>query len=84
MCGASIPDWVANEFTNLDEAPEVQSLVGASLASDLVKKLKKEEVNEFHFYTLNKYELTFAVCTRLLSLQNNIKNNNKNKGEARA
>ncbi len=83
MCGASIPDWVANEFANLDETPEVQQLVGASLASDLVKKLKKEEVNEFHFYTLNKYELTFAVCSRLLSLQNNLNQNNQTKGEVR-
>ena len=83
MCGASIPDWVANEFANLDETPEVKQLVGASLASDLVKKLKKEEVNEFHFYTLNKYELTFAVCSRLLSLQNNLNQNNQTKGEVR-
>ncbi len=83
MCGASIPEWVASEFTNLDQTPEVQQFVGASLASDLVKKLKKEEVNEFHFYTLNKYELTFAVCSRLLSLQSNL-NNEQNKGEVRA
>ena len=40
--------------------------------------------NEFHFYTLNKYELTFAVCSRLLSLQNNLNQNNQTKGEARA
>ena len=84
MCGASIPDWISNEFSGLDDTPEVQQLVGASLASDLVKKLKKEEVNEFHFYTLNKYELTFAVCSRLLSLQNNLNQNNQTKGEARA
>jgi methylenetetrahydrofolate reductase (NADPH) len=84
MCGASIPDWIASEFSGLDDTPEVQQLVGASLASDLVKKLKKEEVNEFHFYTLNKYELTFAVCSRLLSLQNNLNQNNQTKGEARA
>ena len=83
MCGASIPDWIASEFSGLDDTPEVQQLVGASLASDLVKKLKKEEVNEFHFYTLNKYELTFAVCSRLLSLQNNLNQNNQTKGEVR-
>ena len=83
MCGASIPDWVANEFSNLDDTPEVQQFVGASLASYLVKELKKEEVNEFHFYTLNKYELTFAVCSRLLSLQKSSNQINQTKGEVR-
>ncbi len=83
MCGASIPDWIANEFSNLDDTPEVQQFVGASLASDLVKDLKKEEVNEFHFYTLNKYELTFAVCSRLLSLQKSSYQINQTKGEVR-
>ena len=83
MCGASIPDWIANEFSNLDDTPEVQQFVGASLASDLVKELKKEEVNEFHFYTLNKYELTFAVCSRLLSLQKSSNQINQTKGEVR-
>jgi len=49
MCGASIPDWIASEFSGLDDTPEVQQLVGASLASDLVKKLKKKKLMSFIF-----------------------------------
>ena len=85
MCGASVPEWIANEFEGLDNNPEVQQIVGASIASDLVKKLQKEGVNEFHFYTLNKYELSYAVASRLLSHKDFLKNkSNLNlKGEAR-
>jgi methylenetetrahydrofolate reductase (NADPH) len=71
-CGATVPNWIKKEFDGLDQDPAVQQFVGASIATDLVKKLKTEGVNEFHFYTLNKYELTYAVCKRLLA-KNNIK-----------
>jgi methylenetetrahydrofolate reductase (NADPH) len=64
-CGTSIPNWVEQEFTNLDSDNEIQKIIGASIACDLVKKLQSEGVNEFHFYTLNKYELSYAVCKRL-------------------
>ena len=45
---------------------EIQKIVGASIACDLVKKLHAEGVDEFHFYTLNKYELSYAICKRLV------------------
>jgi methylenetetrahydrofolate reductase (NADPH) len=59
-------------------------MIGSSLATDLVKKLQKEGVNEFHFYTLNKYELSYAVCSRLKSYKKFLQTkNNKEKGEIR-
>ncbi|NDB49301.1 MAG: 5,10-methylenetetrahydrofolate reductase, partial [Proteobacteria bacterium] len=61
-CGTSIPTWIEEEFAGLENDNEIQKIVGASIACDLVKKLQVEGVNEFHFYTLNKYELSYAVC----------------------
>ncbi len=68
-CGTMIPDWIKKEFEEANKDPDIEKLIGISLAADLVKKLQKEGVTEFHFYTLNKYELTYAVCTRLLSYE---------------
>jgi methylenetetrahydrofolate reductase (NADPH) len=80
-CKTSVPNWIEKEFDGLEETPEVQQMIGASLASDLVKNLQKEGIKEFHFYTLNKYELSYAVCTRLQSHKDflNEKKLNKNK-----
>lgn len=74
-CGSTIPNWIEQEFTGLEADNEIQKIVGASIACDLVKKLQAEGVNEFHFYTLNKYELSYAVCKRLIADKINIKNN---------
>ena len=74
-CGTSIPTWIEEEFAGLENDNEIQKIVGASIACDLVKKLQVEGVNEFHFYTLNKYELSYAVCKRLNSDNIKIKNN---------
>ncbi|MFZ9715792.1 MAG: methylenetetrahydrofolate reductase [NAD(P)H] [Pelagibacteraceae bacterium] len=78
-CGTSIPTWIEEEFTGLENDNEIQKIVGASIACDLVKKLQVEGVNEFHFYTLNKYELSYAVCKRLIS--DKIKNKNNQQKE---
>ena len=83
-CGTSVPDWIRKEFEGSDENPEIQKMIGSSIATDLVKKLQKEGVNEFHFYTLNKYELSYAVCSRLKSYKKFLQTkNNKDKGEIR-
>ena len=74
-CATSIPTWVEEEFAGLENDIEIQKIVGASIACDLVKKLQSEGINEFHFYTLNKYELSYAVCKRLISDNIKIKNN---------
>ena len=63
-CGTFIPKWVEDKFSNLKED---EKFVGIDIACDLVNKLHAEGVNEFHFYTLNKYELTYAVCKNLLN-----------------
>ena len=83
-CGTSVPNWIEKEFEGSDDNPDIQKMIGSSLATDLVKKLQKEDVNEFHFYTLNKYELSYAVCSRLKSYKKFLQTkNNKEKGEIR-
>ena len=74
-CGTTIPNWVEQEFNGLEKDNEIQKIVGASIACDLVKKLQAEGVNEFHFYTLNKYELSYAVCKRLIADKIKIRKN---------
>ena len=62
MCGASIPDWLAHRFDGLDDDPETRRLIAASVAIEQCDALRRQGVNEFHFYTLNRAELTFAIC----------------------
>jgi methylenetetrahydrofolate reductase (NADPH) len=64
-CGASVPTRIAAQLDGLDADPPVRSLVAASLAVDLCQSLQREGVSHFHFYTLNKADLTLAVCRRL-------------------
>ena len=64
-CGTSVPDWMAELFEGLDDDPETRALVAASASSELCLKLMDEGVDEFHFYTLNRAELTNAICRRL-------------------
>ncbi len=64
-CGASVPTRIAAQLDGLDADPPVRSLVAASLAADLCQSLQREGVSHFHFYTLNKADLTLAVCRRL-------------------
>lgn len=65
MCGASIPPWMAALYEGLDDDPESRQLVAATQAAELCRRLQAEGVDEFHFYTLNRAELTWAIC-RLL------------------
>jgi methylenetetrahydrofolate reductase (NADPH) len=64
-CGASIPAWLKERFAGLDEDPETRRLIAASVAIDQVRRLTHEGVREFHFYTLNRAELTYAICHAL-------------------
>jgi methylenetetrahydrofolate reductase (NADPH) len=61
MCGASVPDWVHHRFAGSENSTEDQQKIGIALATELCEKLKSEGVNQFHFYTLNRAELTKAV-----------------------
>ncbi|MGL4861225.1 MAG: methylenetetrahydrofolate reductase [Enterobacteriaceae bacterium] len=60
-----IPHWMSGMFAGLDDDMETRKLVGASIAMDMVKILSREGVKDFHFYTLNRAELTFAICHTL-------------------
>jgi methylenetetrahydrofolate reductase (NADPH) len=63
--GASVPAWLAQRFEGLEEDPETRKLVAAAVAIDQVTRLQREGVEEFHFYTLNRAELTYAICHAL-------------------
>ena len=64
-CGASVPPWLVERFDGLDEDPDTRRLIAASVAIEQVTRLQAEGVDEFHFYTLNRSELTYAICHAL-------------------
>jgi methylenetetrahydrofolate reductase (NADPH) len=63
--GARVPQWLHERFEGLDDDPETQRMLGASLAIEQVATLRRHGISEFHFYTLNRAELTFAICYAL-------------------
>ena len=65
MCGASVPEWLHERFTGLDDDAETRQMIAASVAIEQVRLLRAQGINEFHFYTLNRSELTFAICHAL-------------------
>ncbi len=67
-CGASVPAWLASLFEGLDGDPATRELVAATIAAEQCACLAAQGVREFHFYTLNRPNLTLAVC-RLLGLK---------------
>ncbi|MBS0417693.1 MAG: methylenetetrahydrofolate reductase [Proteobacteria bacterium] len=64
-CGVAIPDWLKDRFHGLDDDPETRRLIAASVAIEQVQELARQGVREFHFYTLNRAELTYAICHAL-------------------
>ncbi|MEZ5998276.1 MAG: methylenetetrahydrofolate reductase [NAD(P)H] [Hyphomonas sp.] len=68
LCGASIPDWLAELYDGLDTDEETRELVTANVAADLCRKLQEQGVEDFHFYTLNRAGLALSTC-RLLGLK---------------
>jgi len=64
-CGAKIPSWLAERFAGLDDDPETRRLIAANVAIEQVSRLRHHGVDEFHFYTLNRAELTYAICHAL-------------------
>jgi methylenetetrahydrofolate reductase (NADPH) len=65
QCGATVPDWMGGLFVGLDDDPETRRLVAASIAIEQCRLLQAEGVDEFHFYTLNRADLTVAICHML-------------------
>jgi methylenetetrahydrofolate reductase (NADPH) len=62
MCGASVPGWLAALFDGLDEDADTRRLVAATVAAEQVRRLQEHGVEDFHFYTLNRADLTYALC----------------------
>jgi methylenetetrahydrofolate reductase (NADPH) len=61
-CGARIPDWLNGMFEGLDDLPAARQLVAATIAAELCGQLYAGGVRHFHFYTLNRAELSYAIC----------------------
>lgn len=61
-CGASVPPWLARLFEGLDGDPETRRLVAATVAAEQCRILQANGINEFHFYTLNRADLAYAIC----------------------
>lgn len=61
-CGAAFPDWMAELFEGLDDDPETRKLVAAMVAAEQCRVLHRYGVDTFHFYTLNRADLTYAIC----------------------
>jgi methylenetetrahydrofolate reductase (NADPH) len=64
-CGANVPDWLHQWFAGLDDDAETRQMIAAAVAIDQVRRLEEEGVTDFHFYTLNRSELAFAICHAL-------------------
>ncbi len=64
-CGASVPDSLVHRFAGLDDDPDTRRLIAAAVAIEQVQALQQHGVEEFHFYTLNRSELTYAICHAL-------------------
>jgi methylenetetrahydrofolate reductase (NADPH) len=61
-CGTSVPPWLTEQFAGLEDDPEMRRLIGATVAAELCRVLQSHGVSEFHFYTLNRAELSLAIC----------------------
>ena len=68
QCGTEIPAWMDRLFEGLDEHPAARQLVAATVAAEMSRRLYAGGVRNFHFYTLNRAELSYAIC-HLLGLR---------------
>jgi len=64
-CGTTVPEWLRRRFDGLDDDAETRRMIAAHVAIDQVQRLRRHGVEEFHFYTLNRAELTYAICHAL-------------------
>ncbi len=61
-CHTAVPDWLATLFEGLDEDPDTRRLIACSVAAEMCAKLEEEGFSAFHFYTLNRADLVYAIC----------------------
>jgi methylenetetrahydrofolate reductase (NADPH) len=64
-CGTTVPEWLRCRFDGLDDDPETRRMIAANVAIEQVQRLREHGVDEFHFYTLNRGELAYAICHAL-------------------
>ncbi|WP_423140966.1 methylenetetrahydrofolate reductase [NAD(P)H] [Parablastomonas sp. CN1-191] len=62
MCGTAVPAWLGKLFEGLDDHPGSRQLVAATVAAEMCRRLYAGGVRDFHFYTLNRAELSYAIC----------------------
>ncbi|MGX5174378.1 methylenetetrahydrofolate reductase [Aliikangiella sp. IMCC44653] len=65
MTNVTVPSWMHKQYQGLDNDPVTRNLIAANIAIEQVKLLAKEGVRDFHFYTLNRSDLTYAICHSL-------------------
>jgi methylenetetrahydrofolate reductase (NADPH) len=65
MTDVNVPDWMHKLYQGTEADPMTRNLIGATIAMDMVKVLSQEGVKDFHFYTLNRSELSYAICHSL-------------------
>ncbi|MGN6149841.1 MAG: methylenetetrahydrofolate reductase, partial [Rhizomicrobium sp.] len=63
--GAGVPDWLAGLYDGLESDADTRKLIAASILAEQVQELRAEGFDQFHFYTLNQADLTFAACCLL-------------------
>jgi methylenetetrahydrofolate reductase (NADPH) len=61
-CGASVPEWLAERFDGLDDDPATRKLIAAAVAAEQVLDLVDHGVTDFHFYSMNRADLVYAIC----------------------
>ena len=66
-CGAMVPDWLLHLFDHTDNNPAIRNMLAMQVAASQCLLLRKAGINDFHFFTMNRYELTWAIC-RVLGL----------------
>jgi methylenetetrahydrofolate reductase (NADPH) len=62
MCGTSVPDWLGHLLDGAEDDQEIRRMVAAVVAAEQVRLLQANGVDEFHFYTLNRPDLTYAIA----------------------
>ena len=62
MCGTTVPDWLGHMFEGTEDDPEIRRMVATAVAAEQVRLLQANGVDEFHFYTLNRPDLTYAIA----------------------
>ena len=65
QCGTHIPQWLADRFEGLENDPKTSALVASAVAAEQVMDLVERGIEDFHFYTMNKADLVFAICHQL-------------------